>query len=97
MVSRSLFGSGCAGLGSGCSSVNEMTGTAPLAEQSQHPCDEKNDQDSAEPDARATARTPAAVAVIASATAKQQNEKNYDYQHDDYLAAFLSFLPCSII
>ena len=49
---------------------------APLAESAQHIGNQQDHQDGAQPDAGAAAGTPAAMAVITAATAKNQDQKD---------------------
>src|ERR1700722_5857495 len=52
-----------------------------LAKQAQHVGDQKNHQDGAESHAGASARAPAAMAVISSATSENQQQDNDENQH----------------
>jgi hypothetical protein len=53
-----------------------------LAETTQKPGNQENQQDCAQANAGAPAIAPASVPVIASATTEYQQQNNNEYQHD---------------
>jgi hypothetical protein len=58
-----------------------------LSESSQQIAQQKNQQYCAKPDACPTADAPPAVAVVSSASAKYENQNNYEYD-EHFLLSF---------